>query len=380
MRRFLTLVTLVNVFSLSVCQAAETGTVRLQGLQDNSLVYVDGKPVKVKNGALELPVGTHQLQVEQFRSPQEIQFEPQGIRNLTGVYVFRSCLVLKNTQTLTISLKPLPVYPTAAATVHSSWSSMTAPGPMGPMGRPGATADKTQEMSLETAYSLLQEAILGEFSDVWVQLRYAQVERPSAGSFGSRARNHWYGPVTRLTKVNYLICAPGPAGRQGPIGLSGNLLRLQDAHGRSILQNARDAINLGQWKSEIHQIHQANRSNYRPLHIEDVLKPVSLYTERWKNHLDGEFARFSFASASQKPVSIGLEPGPMGPNGPRGPDGKVPTPNTAIVLPEEQTKELLMRLQADPQIQQQITQVQESIRRLKEPMKMNPESDCINAN
>lgn len=369
MRRFFTLISLCNVLFLSVCKAAETGTVRLQGLQSHSVVYVNGKPVNVKNGAVELPVGSHQLQVEQFEIAKPIQTinlsSDKPLPNLTGVFAFRDCVTVQTFGNPDITIKPLPVYPSNIASQLPDWNY----GPPGVSGPPGLAAKPKDNINQDEAISLLREAVGSRLADS--ESRCQMLELEHRRTILSVPRNKFlaYG-VNHFTSSYY--CMPGPMGRAGHRGIPGDARRLKSEQGGLLLDKVLKQLGFGELSEQkanaarrLITRQEPRKQDFNPNCQSYNSSPLVVYTSRWKNHLDAEYFKFHFVARSL-PVSVkASDYSAEGAMGPSGPDGDLPRgQENFVTFSDEQVQDMLDKLMADATIRTKIENLKQRFSKL----------------
>jgi hypothetical protein len=363
-----------TIFIAQCVHAAETGTVRLQGLWDNSVVYIDGKPVELKGDTVSLSAGPHQIQVEQFRWPKNVQHVASSpaleMRNLTGVYVFRLCVDVIRDVTSEITVTPLPVYPTQAGTLSSIW---LIHGPVGPMGMPGKAADLTRNIDSQTAYELLREALILKIADLHFQCHHLEIQRDQSTISNFLPHFYWTGPKHALAADKGMVCMPAPPGRSGPQGLAGDVKRLKAANGELMLAKALDVIEFYGLSQDLKKAE--SRPQLKFMAPQDLIPNVTVYTPRWRNHLEAESAKFSFLKPEQRPVYLGYK-GLDGIDGPSGTDGDVPKGQNADVrFSIADTDALLLKLTNDTELQKRVEALRKRISQLNLPQTLTSTSN-----
>ena len=325
--------------------AQPQGRLRLPDLPATARVYIDAKPVIVRNSLLALPAGWHQVQVEQ--------------QEKSGLQAYRRFVQIVADQTTDMKIVWRPVRLTINAEGLPDYSPPGAPGPAGEAGLP-ARPYKPFPATVDTAAlrSSLQEA-----RDILLSDFEAQVQDTlnSLGNFAAPMYVYVPGPP--------FDAPPGPVGPIGPEGQPGipaEVSLIQTANGAAMRDVLMQSLGVPQMQQTLAalQAHLQHLAETPMPRIMSMPEPFHILTPTWKTALDQEWKQRKAKTPSRiVGENFGI-PGSRGAPGLRGPDGVAPADTPPVRVSSEQEKQLLTMLTTDKTTREHVEQLKQQLTEL----------------
>jgi hypothetical protein len=349
----------VCFLSMALCagiaaQAVQTGLLHVRDLPTQAHVYVDERPVNVKNGVVMLPPGWHRVQVE-AKLPK------------TGLAAYRRTvqIVADRTAEMLLVWHPVRLGINAWGGPYNAWpESRGTPGVPGPAGEPGPPARPYRPVSA-TDISVLRPP-LQEARDILVDDFAARVQDTLNGLDYYAAPMYIYVPVHIYAPEGPGAEPPGPSGPIGPQGLPGipaEVRLLQTQAGTLILDALAQRLGLPQMEQTLTGLQQRLQT-LSETHIGRSVTPIPPFrvlTPEWKAPLDREWKRRKALKPPRGPgENFGIM-GPIGAPGPRGPDGVVPQGTEQRRLSPVQETPLLDALAGDKAILEKVEKLKQQL-------------------
>jgi hypothetical protein len=286
--------------------APRQGTVTLAGLPAGAHVFVDGKEVRPRDGALRLAPGSHEIQVEALEAPEAGR-----------VMAMRRTVEVAAGETSILEARLAPVYALTAEVIGGL-------GP-GPRGRPGLpAAGFAVPPDLPTQVRLVRVELLTLLDDLDRRMAFIQMYHPRLPAFYAD------GP---LRPAGHMIEPGGPAGRAGR---PGDLLLIQDEAARPVVDVAMTRLGLVDLEREVTTAAAAARRKPFPP------AQLRIQTPALQARLDQQIGRHPRLPAL------------AGPPGPAGPITAVPPDMRPPRLTPEEVEALIGRLEQDAELKARI--------------------------
>jgi hypothetical protein len=291
--------------------APRQGTVSLTGLPPGAHVYVDGKKVRPREGALRLEPGIHELQVE---AP-----EPPGADRVVAM---RQTVEVRAGEKVVVEVRLVPVY-----ALRDDPQLLLGPTPQGPPGLPARGFVAPPDLPAQTR--LVKEGLLAF-------LHFLSKEMDEVETFHARVPTfYWFPPADAETVARgmhpFRVIAP-----RGAMGASGDVFLIQDTEGRPVVEAAKAHFGV-----------PALEQSVMTAVKESLVKPftpwrIRIYTPELRKRLDRQFGRHVWL------------PPVLGPPGRPGEFTAVPPEARPPRLGPEEVAALLTRLEQDADLKARI--------------------------
>ncbi|MCW3099471.1 MAG: hypothetical protein JWL77_5089 [Chthonomonadaceae bacterium] len=343
------LLTTVWCWLLLVCVttafAQSRGRLRLPYLPPTAHVYVDAKPVVVRNSLLSLPAGWHQVQVEK--------------QEKTGLQAYRRFVQVIADHTADMRIVWHPVL---LAIKPGGYATYSPPGTPGPAGEPGPSARPDKPLPANADLAALRSP-LQEARDILVSDFAAQVQDALNSLDQFAVPMYLYVPGPPFAEP------PGPSGPIGPPGQPGIPAEaglIQTSTGVPLQDRIAQRLGLPEMQQTLAtlQAHLQHLSATPQVRTLSMPEPFYVLTPEWKTALDQEWKR---RKAQVPQQSRGENFGIMGlPGAPgrRGPDGVAPAGAMFVRVSSDQEKQLLEILASDKATRARVEELRQQLTEL----------------
>jgi len=309
-------------------RAQSQGRVHLAEVSATAHVYVNAKPVAVKNGLLSLAPGWYHIQVER---------QEKG-----GLQAYRRFVQVLVNKTVEM---PIVWHPVLLAFLPGGMAAYSPPGRDGPAGPPGPPARPYKPLPANADTATLR-APLQEARDILVADFAAQVQD---------ALNS----LSPLEKPVYLYIPgppepepPGDSGNIGPQGAAGipaEVGLIQTPNGAPLRTKIEQQLGLPALQQRLTALRTrlGRLSEKSPFTLALTPPSLQVLTPPWKADLDRAWKQRKAISPQGIHRELFGIIGKEGAPGPRGVDGVAPAGAMPIRVSEEQEKQLLEMLTTD---------------------------------
>jgi hypothetical protein len=321
--------------------APPQATVTLVGLPAGAHVYVDDKEVRLRRRVARLAPGIH-----------EVQIEALDAREADRVVAMRLSVEVTAGQRTELEVRLYPVY--------ALWESPTAhlgPGPAGPPGLPARGFASPPDLAAQTR--LVRDGLSRVLGDLEREIDFVQTFPYRFPKF-----YWWFAPFDAEPTLPRPPPNDAPLGVRGAVGPSGDVLLIQDANGRPVVEAAKTHLGLTELEKRVNtgaSRARALRSTPRNIHIH-------IYSPKLRDRLNRQFGR------DERLPGLRL-PGPPGAHGPPGEIRGVPPEARPPRLGPEEVAALMTRLEQDADLKARIDRLR---RRLRELDALSSESELRN--